>query len=87
MIDKRIGKFYVTMDYASKMETSLRTVLSKLEFVPLRVECLYHKQQFEYIGTSPLFSWVGEGVESPTYDIIYNDETKDIEVKLCKTPT
>jgi hypothetical protein len=50
---KNIGKFYVTPDAVE--HDNFPNALAKIKFVPLRVEFIYHKLVFEYIGYSEMF--------------------------------
>jgi len=49
-----------------------------MRFIPIRVEFIYHRKEFEYIGFSTLFEEREEGSEAPEYTIV--SETKHNEV-------
>lgn len=48
----------------------LSDVLSKIKFVPFRVEHLYHVRELELIGHSPFFDEIGDFERSPEYNLI-----------------
>lgn len=79
---RRIGKFYITIEAVDS--GSIAEILGDLGFVPHRVECLFHKDKFEYIGTSHKFKAVVEGHEIPEYliDVSHNEK----EDALIATP-
>lgn len=77
---RRIGKFFVDFSIVERRE--IFPVLIKMEFVPMRVEALFFKRQFEYIGSSPFFDKLKEGVEVPLYDIIVNDLGSELKVSV-----
>lgn len=54
----KIGKFYVSRD--AVMSPRFHAVLAEMEFVPLRVECLFLGDKFEYIGLSKFFDETDE---------------------------
>lgn len=65
--NKRIGKFYVSVDIVHSRDIS--RFLIKIAFVPLRVECLMCQQEYEYVGTSPFFARLNEGCLYPQYNL------------------
>lgn len=78
MKSRRIGKFYI--DYHNIMtddNDSITKALIKLKFVPLRVEFLAYRNEFEYIGLSPQFNETPIGLEPPVYIITVNDLDKN----------
>ena len=44
-----------------------------MQFVPFRVEMIYSRDKFEYIGTSPMFDQVEPGCIEPEYDFLIYD--------------
>jgi len=67
-MSRRLGKFYI--DNYLLESKKIAEMLCAMEFIPLRVECLYYKDSTEYIGVSPLFEEVEPGYESPTYTVL-----------------
>ena len=67
MMKKRLGKFYVSTELV--MTGDVLPVLTSMQFIPTRVEHLYHMGKFEYIGMSPIFPELGEGFMIPEYDV------------------
>ncbi len=78
MLERRIGKFYVSKELVNSEEMII--ILRELKFIPYRGECLFYRGEFEYIGYSPLFESLKIGAETPTYRIIIH--TKDEELKV-----
>jgi len=58
--------------------------LAKMEFVPLRVECISHMDKFEFVGISKLFEYTKLGEMIPEYDVLVNDLGLDISVSVSK---
>ena len=80
-VDNKIGKFYASTELVSSGK--IFPVLVLMKFVPLRVECIWHKDMFEYIGISYLFSPVKLGTETPEYIIrITTEEHERIKVTV-----
>jgi hypothetical protein len=79
---RRIGKFYVPISMTRQENFAL--ILAKLQFVPLRVECLYYADKFEYIGTSPLFDEAERGILVPEYTVTVNEENEEVTVSVAK---
>ena len=86
MMEKRLGKFYIHRDVLETEE--LFSILKELQFIPYHVEFLYHQEEFEYIGHSPLFKVIKIGEIIPIYKIIIHKLTKDgsltVEVEIVK---
>ena len=79
---RRIGKFYVPISMTR--QENFASILAKMRFVPLRVECLYYAGKFEYIGTSPLFDEVEQATMTPEYTVTVNEENDDMTVSVAK---
>lgn len=83
---RRMGKFYVPHEVLD--EGKLCEILYKMRFVPYRVEFLAHIDQFEYIGTSPVFEDLEFGAKAPIYKILIDlDQWGEImAVQAVQTP-
>ena len=68
-MEKRYGKFTVTQEVVENNPEEWARTLAEMQFVPLRVERMYSNYGFEYIGYSPLFDEVEEGMIPPEYRI------------------
>ena len=79
MKNKKIGKFYIS--HNDLHSNNFEYALSVIKFIPLRVEFLAHRNQFEYIGLSHLFDTISYGSEVPTYTITMGD-IGDISVNV-----
>lgn len=66
---RRIGRFEVSGRCVNDTLEELQQILAYMKFVPLRVEFLFHKDVFDYIGISPLFENVEEGDVIPKYQL------------------
>ena len=67
----QIGIFYVQRDMLGK--PVLVKTLHSMQFIPTRVEYIFHQSAFEYVGISPLFDEVKDGDPVPAYDIEVTD--------------
>jgi len=81
---KRIGKIYISNDIVK--EDIFPDVLAFIQFVPLRVEYLAYRDQFEYIGISPMFDEIPPFVESSIYflEITTKENGKFEKAKIIK---
>ena len=82
---RRIGKIFVTREFSNDEE--LRKAFSLVQFFPLRVEYIYHKNFFEMVGMCPLFDDIEEGYETPEYDVVFREQEDGkikVEVNLKK---
>ena len=80
----RLGQFRLPI--AALKEPYLQDMFGWLRFIPLRMEHQYDKGDFLYIGTSPHFEEVSEGVITPEYNILIHideDANRTYEVKEC----
>ena len=58
-------------------------ILSKIKFVPFRVEHLYHVREFELIGHSPFFDKIEDYERAPEYNLVISrSEEYGIEVAV-----
>ncbi len=83
-MNKRLGKIMISESILN--ENIFSKVLFMIGFIPHRVEYLYSPQQFEYIGTSPLFDELEESTKIPEYKITIqtNNDGNLINVALEK---
>ncbi|MCW7552117.1 hypothetical protein NX722_05550 [Endozoicomonas gorgoniicola] len=84
-MDKRnLGAFEIPIEFVEKEPEQLARIFGLMTFVPVRVECLWHKSVFEYIGLSPKFKEVPEGATARKYQLTctdaYNGEVSDVTV-------
>ena len=66
---RRLGRIEIdelTLDSSLHLR-QLEAMLCKLRFVPTRVEYLWAKGKFEYVGLSPFFDELDDGSLCPTY--------------------
>ena len=73
----RLGKIYFS-NAIVEGEDMVR-ILRVLEFVPYRVEHMWHNFTFEYVGISPLFDIVPEGGSIPSYIVHITPEEVSVE--------
>jgi len=66
---RRFGKIYFSFEQVEKHSGDVSLILSQIEFVPVKVEALWHMMHFEYIGISPMFDEINEGDITPEYTI------------------
>lgn len=83
----RIGKFYITQDFVEDGSEWVAKMLSRMQFVPLRVEALSYRGVYEYIGISKLFEDILCGAITPEYNIqishdIDTDEISVVAIKI-----
>jgi hypothetical protein len=77
-----LGRFYIEKTLIENGE--IADYLAKMQFVPIKVEFIPYKDQYEYIGLSPKFSLIEFGQEPPLYEVsIRIEEDGDfIEVEI-----
>ena len=63
----QIGKMYVSEHLV--LSECFADALAKIRFVPVRVEMLYERMAFEYIGHSPAFRELAKGEIIPEYEL------------------
>jgi hypothetical protein len=68
----KIGKITIETSLIQRKQTS--EMFGKLQFVPLHVEHLYHRDCFEMIGLSPLFDSIPFGYTVPVYNIMMSEK-------------
>ena len=81
-MNKRRGKFYVSTSLLHSDDFWI--VLAEMKFIPARVEQLYDRDAFEYVGLSHLFREVPQGEITPEYEIIICKEGAVISVKAVE---
>jgi hypothetical protein len=69
----RLGRFFISDSFVEDYETCSE-VLSQMKFVPIRVEHLWGRGAFEYVGHSLLFEEIEFGSEIPEYAIIFREQ-------------
>lgn len=65
----KIAKFYVPRDFVINNASHVADVLCYLRAIPVRVEMLYRRDEFEYTAISEHFREVSEGESVPTVTI------------------
>lgn len=70
MNSRQIGKFYIAGIESKERPEEIAKIFSLLKFVPTRVEYLWHRKEFEYIGISLKFKELEIGKKIPQYFII-----------------
>ena len=58
---RRLGKFYIPIDTWSKDTELALYIIHYMSLIPLRVECLHFKGEYEVIGSSVLFRELFDG--------------------------
>jgi hypothetical protein len=84
---KRIGVIHISEKYYNLEDGALVSILlTKLQFVPMRVEYLHHSGKYELAGISPEFEPIYTGIETPTYDLGFTTDEDGylIEISLTK---
>ncbi len=85
MNDKQRGRFFVTNIMVQDHPEQVAKILSMMEFVPCRVEHLWDRRQFEYIGISSLFEETPDQIMTPTYQLRMFDEKGElVKVEVTK---
>ena len=79
---KRIGKFFIAAEAIESV--FIHEVFKRLEFVPYRVEFLYHRKSFECIGVSPMFELNDDFMEAPEYTLRISTEVDKGETVLSE---
>jgi hypothetical protein len=83
---KNKGRFYLQAKLIREDPKIVADILSDINFVPLRVEAMFHDDSIEYVGLSPRFDAVEPGKTYPTYDIntTYNFNGTINQIKVTK---
>ena len=69
--NRRFGKFYIK---AALVDSgAVFNIIHQMQFVPTRVEFLYHLNAFEYLGMSYTFDNVPENEIAPVYTVMVQD--------------
>ena len=69
MYRNNIGAFEILSKLVEENPEFVAAILKELQFVPVRVECIWYKSKFEYVGLSPKFKRLNEGEKHPQYKI------------------
>lgn len=77
----RFGRFKVSEELICDEESNklLSDSLALMEFIPTRVEQIYHVFGFYYVGLSPLFRDIEPGRLVPEYWITFNGNSVTVE--------
>ena len=75
---QRVGLFYLLDPFLQENMEATHQMFGFLKFMPFHTEFEYHMKRFRYIGLSPLFDEIEEGVEVPEYEIVI---TTDVSKK------
>ena len=70
MNNRNLGKFTMNEEIVRENPEQAFQILTLLKFVPMRAECILYEGAVEYIGMSPKFEEVPEGVMVPTYRLV-----------------
>lgn len=87
---RRYGRFYIDRFIIDEHPEFVALMLAQIEFLPLRVECQFDRDQIMYSGASPLFEEIDLGMITPEYEITFNisyddeGETDDITWAMQK---
>ena len=81
MKSRRLGQFSLDWKTVNNAELS-GDIFRKLEFVPLRVECIGYSATYHYVGISPEFKEVSEGQEAPVYAVLFEFNEDDDEFNV-----
>jgi hypothetical protein len=81
---KRVGFITTSFEMLDYHTEEISKAFSKIEFVPLHTESLYHIAQVKQSGYSPEFREIEEGEIAPEYSfVIKKDEDGEIlEIKV-----
>ena len=78
----RYGRFTVTTHLIEDHPEEFSAILAQMQFIPMKVERLYSNYGFEYIGYSPMFEEIAEGMICPEYEMVLEkDENGDVRLK------
>lgn len=67
---RRYGRFTVQAHMVEDHPEEFARILWEMKFVPMRVERIYSNYGFDYIGYSPMFAEVPEGMVCPDYELV-----------------
>jgi hypothetical protein len=65
--NNRVGKLLISAEFID--QGMLPKIFFKIQFTVIKCEHMYHKNMFEYYGTSPQFSEIDMCGIIPTYDL------------------
>lgn len=69
-METRFGRFNVDTHIVEDHPEEFAGVLAQMSFVPMKVERTYSNWSFEYIGWSPMFAEVEQGMMCPDYKLV-----------------
>ena len=79
MNGRNLGKFTMSEEIVRHDPEKALSILTLLKFVPLRAEFLAYDRTVEYIGMSPKFPEIREGLMVPEYKLVVSQgEDKEI---------
>lgn len=85
MNDKQLGRFNISEGIVRKDPEGVAKILSIMQFVPVRVECLFTTMnKIEYTGLSSKFGEIPEGTIIPEYKLQVHEtegEISDVTVE------
>jgi hypothetical protein len=70
MNSRNIGKFSINIYMLRNELDNVAKIFKNMDLVVLRAECSFVQNTIDYIGLSPKFPEVPEGVEVPEYEIV-----------------
>ena len=87
---ERLGQFYISKQLVEEGDTGIAKALALLAFVPVRVEYLWGREAYLYLGHSPHFRELGVNEQTPEYEITvhgeFNEEQKrSVPVRVWAT--
>lgn len=68
----KVGKFYLSSDFIRKHSDLVAKALSEIQFVPLRVEHIFYRNEFLMEGISEKFKDLDVGQAPPFYEVVIN---------------
>ena len=85
MNDRKLGKFRVTNELIHNNPQKVAEVFHLLNLVPVQIQFLWDRNEFEYIALSSQFDEVKEGSIVPDYDVIISEkEDGELSVSVKK---
>jgi len=76
----RIGRMSIDLHMIEKDPAKVSALFSKMQFVPVRAETMFHSKTVDYMGISPLFGDISHGAKVPEYvAICKNNDCGELE--------